>query len=152
MLYYKKINTLKHFAGLFRLRLYCGYWLAAVALFFSCNKPPKPVDSGIAYKKVLDSANRMYDAGKYLPAMHYLDSASSRFKNLALPQKFEYYSFHCNYFFHLKKDNKQSMLYADSMLALFDTPEKKLQYISHYGVSYFSKGDVLFAENKYNEA
>jgi len=45
-----------------------------------------------------------------------------------------------------------ALLYADSMLNIFDTPEKKLKFTSEYGQAHLAKGDVLFDEHRYNEA
>jgi len=144
---------LKHSPGSLRVRVFFACFITLTGLFlFSCNKPSIAPSTYSDYNKVLDSANYLYDKDKYEPAVHYLDSATNRYKDLELHQKFLYYEFKCNYFFHRKKDNNKSMLYADSMLNLFDTAEKKLKYMSDYAFSHFSKGDVLFAENKYNEA
>ena len=152
MLYYKNNSILK-LAGPSPAGIYFVCFIAACLLInFSCGKPADTANSNSDYKKVLDSADQMYDAGKYTQAVHYLDSATNRYKDLDLHQKFEYYQFNCNYFFHFINDDNKSMRYADSMLNLFNTPEKKLKYMADYGMSFFSKGDVLFAENKYNEA
>ena len=152
MLYFKNNSILK-LAGQSSAGVYFVYSIAAgLLLMSSCSKPSDTVNSNSEYRKVLDSANHVYDSGKYIEAVQYLDSATNHYKDLDLHQKFEYYQFNCNYFFHFKKDNNKSMLFADSMLNLFDTQKKKLKYMPDYGISFFSKGDVLFAENKYNEA
>jgi len=122
------------------------------SFFFSCNRPSGTAPVHSDYNKILDSAIHTYDHRKPQKAISYLDSLTPRYKELETLQKFGYYDLNCNYFFHVKKDNNKSMLYADSMMNLFDTPDKKLKYLSQYGFSYFAKGDVLFAENKYNEA
>jgi signal transduction histidine kinase len=121
-------------------------------LMFSCNEPSAIINSNANYKKVLDSANLAYDHNKYQQAINYLDAATPRYKDLDIGQKFDYYSLNYNYLFHIKKANNLGMLYADSILNLFNTPEKKLKYITKYGQAFFFKGDVLFEESKYNEA
>jgi len=152
MLYFKNSSILK-LAGPSPARVYFVFSIVVCfLLWFSCNKPHNVINSNSDYKKVLDSADHVYDSGKYIKAVQYLDSVTNQYKDLDLHQKFEYYQFNCNYFFHFKKDNNISMRYADSMLNLFNTPEKKIKYMRDYGASFFSKGDVLFAENKYNEA
>ncbi len=121
-------------------------------IFTACNKPANISGSNNQYNAVLDTANHLFDAGKYQKAVKYINSRTPAYKSLDLSQKFEYYSFNCNYYFHIKKDNSRAMLYADSILNLFDTAEKKLKYVSRYGQAFFFKGDVLFEENRYNEA
>lgn len=152
MLYFANGSRFPLLNQLFRNRLFTIALLLPAVLFPSCRQSSKALASNTDYNKVLDSANRVFDRGKYDIAVKYLDSATRRFKDLDLPQKFEYYSFNCNYYFHIKKDNILSMPYADSIMALFDTPEKKLKYVSRYGQAFFFKGDVLFEENKYTEA
>lgn len=122
------------------------------ALIFSCNKPSGIINSNANYKKALDSANFAYDHDKYQQAINYLDSLTPQYKDLDIGQKFDYYSLNYNYLFHIKKANNLAILYADSILNLFNNPEKKLKYIVKYGQAFFFKGDVLFEENKYNEA
>ncbi|HWZ14504.1 MAG TPA: ATP-binding protein [Mucilaginibacter sp.] len=121
-------------------------------LTFSCNKPAETPGSNNQYNKVLDSANHLYDAGKYAEAIGYINSVTGDYKDLPLSQKFEYYAFNYNYLFHRQGDSGHAMLYADSMLNLFDTPEIKSKEVSRYGQAFFFKGDVLFSEKKYNEA
>jgi signal transduction histidine kinase len=153
MAYNKNSIILKRLPVLVRARAFSACFIAlAGLLLFSCSKPSITPPTNSDYNKVLDSANYLYDKDKYEPAVLYLDAATTRYKDLNPHQKFLYYEFKCNYFFHYKKDNNKAMLYADSMVNLFDTPEKKLKYVHDYGFAHFSKGDVLFAENKYNEA
>lgn len=135
-------------------RVYAILILAAVnlSLIFSCNKPPDTPQSNNNYNKVLDSANRLYDANKQVEAIRYINSVAGQYKDLSLSQKFEYYAFNYNYLFHLKRDNEHAMPYADSILWLFNTPEIKAKEVSRYGEAFFFKGNVLFSEKKYNEA
>jgi len=152
MVYFINSSTLNRLPVLGRLPHFIFLFAALTLILTACNNPPVSTHSSLDYKKVLDSANRMYDADKYEPAKHYLDSATSQYKNLGVQQRFDYYGFNCNYYFNLKKDNSKAMPYADSMLNLFNSPEKKIKYMSDYGLALFSKGDVLFGEKKYNEA
>jgi len=152
MLYFANGSCVPFLGTLLQSRLFALVLFTGIVFCLSCNKPANTVPSNSTYNSLLDSANHLFDAGKYDIAVKYLDSATSHYNDLDLPQKFEYYSFNCNYYFHIKKDNVLSMPYADSILALFNTPEKKLKYISRYGQAFFFKGDVLFQENKYTEA
>src|SRR5476649_2902287 len=103
--------------------------IAVVALFFSaCHNSSNTRHQNTLYNKVIDSANHLFDAGKYDVAVNYINSTTKEYPDLTLLQKFEYYSFNYNYYFHIKRDNKRAMPYADSVIGLFDTPEKKLNY------------------------
>ncbi len=154
MFFLKKQQYHKIFLQAFARQSLLYFFSIAVGagLLFSCNKPSGIISTNANYKKVLDSANIVYDHGKYEQAVNHLDSLTARYKDLDISQKFDYYSINYNYLFHIKKANNLAMLYADSILNLFNNPEKKLKYIVKYGQAFFFKGDVLFEENKYNEA
>ncbi|SEP07395.1 HAMP domain-containing sensor histidine kinase [Mucilaginibacter sp. OK283] len=127
-------------------------FICFVIIIFSCNRAANSFLSSAAFNKVLDSVSNMNDGGKKEEAIHYLDSAYRHSKNLNLLQTYSYYRFNYNYFYSVKADKNTSLLYADSMLSLFNTPDKKSKYATEYGQSYFYKGDVLFDQNRYNEA
>lgn len=150
-----KANRLLYPAGKTYPKRVCAILILAainISLIFSCNKPPDTPQSNNNYNKVLDSANRLYDANKQVEAIRYINSVAGQYKDLSLSQKFEYYAFNYNYLFHLKRDNEHAMPYADSILRLFNTPEIKAKEVSRYGEAFFFKGNVLFSEKKYNEA
>lgn len=149
MRYLDKINTTAYFHRLPALRI---LFIFFTAFFSSCNRSPQGSSSNKSYDKVLDSASYIYDSHKFQAALHYLDSATAQYNDLDLLQKFEYYAFHYNYVHHEKGDNDGAMLYADTLLNLFDTPEKKMKYMAKYGHAHFFKGDVLFSMKRYNEA
>jgi len=65
----------------------------------------------------------------------------------------KYHSLYYNYdFYHSRGKKDKAMLYADSMINLFDNPDEKLKYTYYYGQAYFFKGDIYFDENKYDAA
>ncbi|WP_184549931.1 tetratricopeptide repeat-containing sensor histidine kinase [Mucilaginibacter sp. FT3.2] len=145
------------YKGIYHKRLYSNllkklFFACIYIVFFSCNRTPAPFLSPAGFNKVLDTANSINDNGKKDQAMHYLDLAYQRSKNLNMLQTYSYYRFSYNYFYYAKADKNTAMLYADSMLNLFDSPDKKLKYTTEYGQAYFYKGDILFDEDKYNEA
>ena len=100
----------------------------------------------------MDTANYVFDIGNYTQATRYLDSVSNRYEHLNFSQLFFHYSFDYNYYFSKKKDNEKAMRYADSLIYLFKRPENKVKYVTDYGRAFFFKGDVLFSEDKFNEA
>lgn len=124
----------------------------AVIAVCACNKPSPKVQA-LAYDKVIDSANRIYDYSEnQQKAIAYLDKVTSNYHQLSIDQKFDNYSIHYNYYFHMQHNNTAALLYADSMLTLFKTTADKLQYTNLYSKAYFYKGDVLFTEGRYNKA
>jgi signal transduction histidine kinase len=150
-----KAKSLLSLVGKTSLKRVCVILLlgaANLSLISSCNKSLGPPGSNNTYNKVLDSANHLYDANKHVEAIEYINSVTGKYKDLSLSQKFEYYAFNYNYLFHLKRDNTRAMPYADSIISLFNTPEIKAREVTRYGEAFFFKGDVLFAENRYNEA
>lgn len=130
-----------------KLLLFC-----LLITFFSCNKKTESFLSQSSYDKAHDRAILMYDNNKQDAAVKYLDSVYLISKKLDLKRTYGYYWLNYNYYYHYKNQPKPAMLYADSMLNLFDTPDKKLKYSSEYGQAHFYKGDILFDENDYNEA
>jgi len=120
--------------------------------FFSCNRSANILLSSAAFNKALDSANRMSGNGQANFALRYLDSAYQHSKDLDLIQTYSYYRFNYNYFYNSQSKKNTAMLYADSMLNLFDTADKIKKYTTEYGQAYFYKGDILFDQNRYNEA
>lgn len=144
------LNCIQH---IFKLRTkYIGLLLLFIIVFFSCNKPQSEHLTGLAYDKVLDSASHTYDANKPQQALHYLDSATKNYSDLTPRQWFTYYTYHYNYYYFIQDDKDTAMLYADSMLRLFDTPAKRLKYTSEIGQADFYKAGIYFDQGKYEQA
>ncbi|SDD27526.1 Signal transduction histidine kinase [Mucilaginibacter pineti] len=127
-------------------------FLCILSFAFSCNRSSDNSLPSSAFDVVLDSANRMFQIGNEDEARHYLDSVYKRTKNLNLVQAYNYYEFSYIYTSHTEGDVGKAKLYSDSLLNLFDTPEKKLKYPNEYAQAFFYRGDLLFAENKFNES
>lgn len=130
----------------------CLLFVCFLLITTSCGQQSKGFLSSSAYNKAVDTATIMYDNGHHKAAVNYLDSAFRHSSNLSFKQVYNYYYFIYNYASHIKADRKMALLYADSMLNVFDTPEKKLKFTSEYGQAHLAKGDVLFDEHRYNEA
>jgi len=120
-------------------------------LLNSCVKRQVPFDAA-QFQPVIDSAQAEYDNGSAAKAIAHIDSVFGRYKNIDLGQKFDYYNLNYSYNIHKVKNSAQAMLYADSMLDLFNNPEKKLKYTRDYALANFNKGDLLFDAGRYNEA
>lgn len=128
------------------------FLLCLLTSLFSCKRPDDDFHLSLGFDVILDSANRMFEIGKVAQAKHYLDSAFHHTRNLNLLQTYNYYEFTYTYISRIDNDPEKAMLYTDSLLNLFDTQEKKLKYSNEYGQALFYRGDVLFDENKFNEA
>jgi len=128
----------------------------ALFLFFvllsGCTNQQNDNIQASNYSKLLDSVSHLYDTGHERKALHKLDSATKNYHNLGLRQWFAFYMHHYNYHYFIQGNKDSAGLYADSMLMLFDSPEKKLKYPSQFGQANFYKGGVLFDQNKYEEA
>jgi tetratricopeptide (TPR) repeat protein len=118
----------------------------------ACNNKSETALSPLAYDKAHDAAVLMYDNGQQDAATKHIDSAYKNSKQLDLGRMFNYYLFDYNYYSHYKNDKKRALLYADSILDLFDTKEKKIRYSNEYGQAHFFKGDILFDQAEYTEA
>ncbi|MDO3643018.1 HAMP domain-containing sensor histidine kinase [Mucilaginibacter sp. L3T2-6] len=125
--------------------------LAISALISSCRHEAEPSEK-TEFQHVLDSASAMYDAGDKKKAITLIDSVFQRYNSLTLIEKFGYYNLKYNYTYHILHDRDRAMLYADNMLNLFDDAKKKLKHPTEYGQAHFYKGDLLFDDNRYNEA
>ncbi|HEY8931171.1 MAG TPA: ATP-binding protein [Mucilaginibacter sp.] len=138
-------------------RPFFSVWLLTLqffgVLFFisSCQNNSNPPDEA-SFQAVVDSASSLYDHGNQKKAVSYLNSEYKKFGHHDLKQTFEYYNLNYNYTYHFLGDSVKAILYADSMLNLFDTADKKLKYPSEYGRAHFFKGDVLFDSKHYNQA
>src|ERR1700749_3634420 len=139
-------------------RSYFSAWFLAVLLMFgavlitsSCQNHNPDADK-TNFQAVVDSATTLYDRGNQKKAVIYLNTIYKKFSRHDLKQTFEYYNLNYNYTYHILGDSVKAILYADSMLNLFDTADKKLKYPSEYGRAHFFKGDVLFDSKHYNQA
>jgi signal transduction histidine kinase len=133
-------------------RLFASVCAAFMLFCCSCNQnQDKTAPDAIDYDKIVDSAKELNNTNNELGAIHYLDSIVYNYKNPSFLTEFYYLSFHSAYYQKYNNDAK-AMLYADSLLATFDTPEKKLKYMPYYGQAHYTKGDILFDQGNYNDA
>ena len=130
-----------------------AFLIAISGLQFSCRQNVnKSNDAEIAYNAVLDSTNHLFDGGRQSRAVNYLDSVSSKFKNLTFNQKVTNLTIHYNYYFHVKQDNNRAIYYANQLLKLSKLAKNKEDYAYIYGLAKFYKGDALFRQNNYDDA
>lgn len=98
---------------------------------------------------LFDLASKKSDAGHLAAGIQFIDSAVGQ-KNLNVRERFKVLTFKSAvYFYH--NDTANTMVYADSMLQLI-AQNGKQKYNEEYALANYSKGDVLFAEKRYDEA
>ncbi|WP_352432935.1 HAMP domain-containing sensor histidine kinase [Mucilaginibacter sp. PAMB04274] len=105
-----------------------------------------------SFSVVIDSANKLYDSGKQARAVFYLDSAIIDLSSLSANQRADFLTIHYNYYLHIKGDNNKALRYADELLKLSQITTDQENKLALYGKARFFRGDVLFRQNKYNEA
>ena len=134
-------------------RLFASICMVFMLFCCSCNHQQQDGTATDAtdYDKIVDSARDLNNTNNELGAIHYLDSIVNNYKNPSFLTEFYYLSFHSAYYQKHNNDAK-AMLYADSLLTTFDTPEKKLKYMPYYGQAHYTKGDILFDQGNYNDA
>ncbi len=150
MCYYLKF-LMDRAEGIFRKKI--NLLLLLAFLFNSCNK--KPSDSGDyskAFKPIYTKTRGFFDAQKIPEGIYYIDSAFSTISNPTINDRFRYYGFHYTYSQKVKRNYKQALLYADSMLMLARQSVTREQYIYNFAEANYAKGDTYFALQQYNDA
>jgi two-component system sensor histidine kinase VicK len=133
-----------------------NYWLLlpiAVLLFlFSCN----PEDSNsraysAGFQKILDTANRLADKDP-VGGVRYIDSAFTSLKNPTVNDQFRRMGFHYVLAMRIRNDNKQGLLYADSLLYIIDQNGGQQRHPSLFSEANFDKADAYFNMHNYAKA
>lgn len=135
-------------------RCACFYTILCALLFLSssCNRQQAD-DSASAkdFAKQLDQIRELYNNSPD-KGIHYLDSVTTKYKDVGVANQFEVYELYCTYYYHARVDYNKAMLYADDMLNLIKNSGKPQAFPKQLGIAYFSKGDVYFATNRFPEA
>ena len=122
-------------------------------LFFSCNKSETLSDDySESFKTIFGKVNYYFDFAQPDRGMRYLDSSFKTIKSPTIDDKFRFYGFHYIYSQKTKRQNKQALLYADSMLMMAQKSVTKQQYVSNFAEGNYAKGDAYFSLNQYNDA
>ncbi len=135
----------------------CAFGCVPVAvilmLIASCNqKADVTTISPPQFKKTLDSATKIFNLQDHVRALHIIDSAVAKTKNIALIDQFDIYMMHCDHYVNGVNDQNKGQLYADSMLNIIEATGHPDQYPKQLGIAYFSLGDVAFKKQKYVDA
>ncbi len=145
------------FSGRNAFFLMKGYFLQIliiiILLAFSCKNPEK--NSGDQYspnfQKQIALADNLIDEGKSEQALHLIDSAVNAGK-ITAKDKFSYYGFYFGYHYKYSRDLKKARAYADSMQIFADAQADRESFFREDAEAKYAIGDILFDQQKYNEA
>ncbi|MDF2431167.1 MAG: hypothetical protein JWP44_798 [Mucilaginibacter sp.] len=119
----------------------------------SCGtKKPESAGNSEAFKPVFDTVKVFFGTNRVEKGLHYLDSSMSRINNPNIDDKFRTYRFHYVYWRRVKGDNKNALLYADSMLMMAKKSIPQKQYVVNYVEANLAIGDAYFSLQQYNNA
>ncbi len=125
-------------------------------LFFliaSCSeKHPASINLSNEFQPVYDSTSRLFEANQITKGLNYLDSAVKDLPNLSTADKFRAYSFHFVVSHNVRRNNRQALLYADSMLTTIQGSTDPKLYAPLTAEANFAKGDALFELGRYTDA
>jgi signal transduction histidine kinase/Tfp pilus assembly protein PilF len=126
--------------------------LCLCLVFSSCServgndsKPSPVLDS------LIDAADKLSGTGNKAEALSMIQSAHSRLEGLSIEDEIKYYTF-CNIIYNHANEHDNSILIADSMLAVLEHAEDNPKVTSWKTVAYNIKADALFAKGNYNDA
>jgi len=117
----------------------------------SCKNDDGIQDKSLAYyHSVLDSVNQQLQYSQQ--SFHFIDSVFAGYKGHDFSLRFKYLSFLCGYYHIGLKDEDRAMAYADTMLMLVKSVADSTSHKKEEALANISKGDILFAQKKYNDA
>jgi len=121
-------------------------------LFFGCKPSDrnKKLELSPAATKIIATANAMGPSSEDKRIFAYLDLAYSTLKAPTFVDLYAKYHFKGYRLLKYHLEPAQARPYADSMLLVLAGRENK--YSLHYTKAIFFKGDVLFAQMRYNQA
>ncbi len=128
-------------------------WLPVILSFSSCNK--KNTDSGeysAVFMPVFNQTSHYFDFNKPEEGIHYLDSAFRQIGKPYVNDRFRFYGFHYVYWQKVKRNSKQALAFADSMLLEAHKSVTTEQHVSNFAEANYAKGDAYFSLNQFNDA
>ena len=121
--------------------------------FFACRQKNDQVSGYSAeFRPVFDKVSFLFTSNHLDQGMRYLDSSMSRISNPSLDDRFRTYGFHYVYSKKAQHNNKQALLFADSMLVLANHSATQKQYVDNYVEANLAIGDVYFSMQQFDEA
>lgn len=127
-------------------------FLLLIALLSACQ-PKNSGKRGYSdeFKSVLDSTDKLFGVNHFNEGLRYLDSSYHQIKKPYPDDNFRRFGMHYVYWKKVKNDNKQALIYADSMLQVAKQCTGD-QYMHNYAEANFGLGDAYFDLQQYNEA
>ncbi len=128
----------------------CLFFL--IVSFLSCHSPDlSGPGHSYDFDPVFTKADTLYPDHKER-VLAYLDSVYNTYPNPGPGELYKKYDYKRHYFFETRKDYPKALIYVDSQLAVIRTMSGERGFAEDYGRALFSKGDILQAERKYNDA
>lgn len=127
----------------------CFFFISLIVS--SCKNKNETQDKSVSYyTSILDSVGQQMQYSQQ--SFHFIDSVFAGYKGHDFSLRFKYLSFLCGYYHIGLKDENKAMAYADTMLMLVKSMADSTSYKKEEALANISKGDVLFAQKKYNDA
>ena len=125
--------------------------LLAIIVFMGCRPEERGhKDHPVVADSILDKADVLLKSEQVSHSLVYLDSAYSLFPHPGPEDIWKKYNFKANYYLFYDINLEIATRYVDSMFAVLKG--KADLYKESYATSIFLSGDVLMAQNRYNEA
>ncbi|WCT14999.1 tetratricopeptide repeat-containing sensor histidine kinase [Mucilaginibacter jinjuensis] len=123
----------------------------SILFFISCKQQGYERDYSAGFSKLLDTANRQSYKDPE-GAVKFLDSAFRHLNNVTINDKFRRLGFHYVLAMRIKHNNKEGLLYADSMLDVINKDGGQQKNPSLFSEANFAKADAYFNMHDYANA
>ncbi|MDR3714649.1 MAG: tetratricopeptide repeat-containing sensor histidine kinase [Puia sp.] len=135
-------------------RTFLFFLISAFCGLSSCHFPTRVnPDHPDYFRRIIDSAQGMYDLAHPHGGMHLVDSVYAIFPNPGVGDLYMKYSFKCDYYCKEQiRDYYKGLLYADSMIQVIHKAGLESRFNKEFADANFSKGDIYFKLGKYVEA
>jgi signal transduction histidine kinase len=130
-----------------------NYLIVALLIFFfnlsSCNKSIDTNSKSFKMMGVIDTANSFLRSQEYKNAITYIDLFYNKESDLSLIDLYQKYNFKSGFYLNYERNISKAKLNVDSNLLLLKNAKQK--FPNEYVNALFNKGDLNFAERKYDE-
>ncbi|HWK04385.1 MAG TPA: HAMP domain-containing sensor histidine kinase [Puia sp.] len=144
---------MKYICDRFFCRPSCFFVLLLFALSVSsCHSPVIPEPAHLYHFDPLFIKADSLDPDHKGRGLDFVDSVYNTFPSPGPGDLYKKYDYKRHYFYETRKDYPKAMIYVDSQLLVIRAKAGQSGFIEDYGRALFSKGDILLAERKQNEA
>ncbi|NCD71785.1 tetratricopeptide repeat-containing sensor histidine kinase [Mucilaginibacter agri] len=120
-------------------------------VFNACHRQDDERVYSAGFLKILDTANLISDKHPE-EGVKYIDQAFKRLKNTTVNDKFRRIGFHYVLAIRIRHNDKEALLYADSMLNMINENGGQQRNPSLYSEASFAKADAYFNLHDYDNA